>query len=246
MCENIVQVDKALSAVLQVSEKSTDGIGGNRGGHAGHAEPWKYRGNISKLQGAIEREKRNLESYAINIRKLKETLTTAQAKTRDNRELHRNEHIRYFTHIEVIFLPLGFAASFCSTSSAPQPSPMISLVESVVAAFGVPARLLASAKFILGVIDIILRPLRSFEREAELALRKSTRAPRGRGASTRPSGACATRKTRALVPLLTRQPRRPIRRLQLLLHTAASSAKSWNPEPREHGNGAWGARGPRP
>lgn len=176
--EYILQaVDEDLSAVLRTLEKWD-----RREAERGQEKPrWtrsderKYRGVISKLQGTTEREMRDLESHRNNIRKLKETLTASRKKIRDERELHRNENIRYFTYVTVIFLPLGFAASFYSMNGTPQYDLMISLVQFAVAAFAVTVGLLASAKVIFGVVDIILLPLKSLRNQAELELEKYSR-----------------------------------------------------------------------
>ncbi|KAL1848509.1 hypothetical protein Daus18300_013610, partial [Diaporthe australafricana] len=95
----------------------------------------KYRGAINKYQGSTERQTRDLGIHRDTIRKLKDTLATSSQKIRNDRELHRNENIRYFTYVTVIFLPLGFAASFYSMNGAPAPDLLISLVEFAAAAF---------------------------------------------------------------------------------------------------------------
>lgn len=179
--EYILQaIDEDLTAVLRTLEKWD-----RREAERGQEKPrWtrnderKYRGIISKLQGSTEREMRDLESHRNNIRKLKETLTTSRQKIRDDRELHRNENIRYFTYVTVIFLPLGFASSFYSMNGAPQYNLMISLIKFSIAAFAVTVGLLASAKVIFGAVDVILMPLRNLRKQAELTLEKSSRTKR--------------------------------------------------------------------
>lgn len=179
--EYILQaVDEDLTAVLRTLEKWD-----RREAERGQEKPrWtrnderKYRGVISKLQGSTEREMRDLESHRNNIRKLKDTLTTSREKIRDDRELHRNENIRYFTYVTVIFLPLGFASSFYSMNGAPQYNLMISLIKFSIAAFAVTVGLLASAKVIFGAMDIILMPLRNLRKRAELTFEKSSRTKR--------------------------------------------------------------------
>lgn len=179
--EYILQaVDEDLTAVLRTLEKWD-----RREAERGQEKPrWtrnderKYRGVISKLHGSTEREMRDLESHRNNIRKLKETLTTSREKIRDDRELHRNENIRYFTYVTVIFLPLGFASSFYSMNGAPQYNLMISLIRFSIAAFAVTVGLLASAKVIFGAVDVILMPLRNLRKQAELTFEKSSRTKR--------------------------------------------------------------------
>lgn len=173
-------VDEDLTALLRTLEKWD-----RREAERGQEKPrWtrnderKYRGAISKLQGSTEGEMRDLESRRNNIRKLKETLTTSREKIRDARELHRNENIRYFTYVTVIFLPLGFAASFYSMNGAPQYNLMLSLVKFSIGAFAVTVGLLASAKAIFGAVDFILMPLRNLRKQAELTFEKSSRTKR--------------------------------------------------------------------
>lgn len=173
--EYILQaVDEDLSAVMRTLEKWD-----RREAERGHEKPrWtrnderKYRGVISKTQGATERKMRDLEGHHSNIRKLKETLTANREKIRGERERRRNEDIRYFTYVTVIFLPLGFAASFYSMSGAPQYHLALSLVKFAVAALAVTVGLLASAKSIFGAIKIVLLHLLSLRRQAGLALKK--------------------------------------------------------------------------
>lgn len=111
-----------------------------------------------------------MESHRDSFRKLKETLTTSREKIRDDRELHRNENIRYFTYVTVMFLPLGLAASFYSMNGVPQHALMLSLAEFDIAAFCVTVGLLASVEAIFGAIDIMLLPLRSLNKHAESML----------------------------------------------------------------------------
>lgn len=176
--EHILQaVDEDLTTVLRTLEKWD-----RREAERGQEKPrWtrnderKYRGVISKLQGSTEREMRDLESHRNNIRKLKETLTTRRIRIRDERELHQNENIRYFTYVTVIFLPLGFAASFFSMGGAPQYSLMISLVKFAVAAFGVTVGLLANAKTIFAAMDVILLPFKSLRNRAKSKVEQFSR-----------------------------------------------------------------------
>lgn len=74
----------------------------------------KYRSHINKFRGATERQVWHLEMRRDEVRKLRDTLDTSMDKIRTDLELKREENIRYFTYVTVIFLPLGFAASFYS------------------------------------------------------------------------------------------------------------------------------------
>lgn len=135
----------------------------------------KYRGAINKYRGSTERQIRDLGIYRDKIRKLKDTLATSMQKIRDDRELHRNENIRYFTYVTVIFLPLGFAASFYSMNGAPPDALMISLVKFAAAAFAVTVGLLASAKTLFLAVDVVVVPLRRLRAQAGLAMEKYSR-----------------------------------------------------------------------
>ncbi|KAJ4391491.1 hypothetical protein N0V93_005108 [Gnomoniopsis smithogilvyi] len=176
--ENILRaVEEDLSAVLRTLDK-WERREAERGQHKPRwtrTEERNHRWAISKLQGATERETRELESHRDKTRTLKEAFTTSREKVRDDRELRRNENIRYFTYVTVIFLPLGFAASFYSMNGAPQHALMLSLVEFAIAAFGVTVGLLASAKVIFEAIDTALLPLKSLRKQAELRLEKFSR-----------------------------------------------------------------------
>lgn len=74
----------------------------------------KYRSHINKFRGFTERQVWLLEMQRDRVRKLRDTLDTSMEKIRTDLELKREENIRYFTYVTVIFLPLGFAASFYS------------------------------------------------------------------------------------------------------------------------------------
>ncbi|KAI7776721.1 mg2+ transporter zinc transport protein [Diaporthe eres] len=121
----------------------------------------KYRGAINKYRGSIERRTRDLETRRDTMRKLKENLATNRQKICDDRELRRNENIRYFTYATVIFLPLDFAASFYSMNGIPGNDLLISLVNFAVGAFVVTVVLLASAKRLFLAVDVLtsLRPI---------------------------------------------------------------------------------------
>lgn len=130
----------------------------------------KYRGYIDKLRSQTERQRWDLESSRDKIRKLRETLATYQAKIRSDLETKREQNIAYFTYVTVIFLPLGFAASFYSMNGAPPWDLIESLAIFSAAAFGVTAILLFSAGTFIaalsavkyGVNNAILLPLRRY------------------------------------------------------------------------------------
>lgn len=104
----------------------------------------KYRGYINKLRIQTERQRWDLESCRDKMRKLRETLSTRQEKIRAALEANREQNIRYFTYVTVIFLPLGFASSFYSMNGAPSNDLIISLAEFAAAAFAVTAILVLS------------------------------------------------------------------------------------------------------
>lgn len=94
-----------------------------------HNDERKYRSAVIKYQGSTEQQIRNLETHRDTIRKLKDNLATSRQKIRDDRELRRNEDIRYFTYVTFIFLPLGFAASFYSMNGPPESELLESLIK---------------------------------------------------------------------------------------------------------------------
>ncbi|ROW00219.1 hypothetical protein VSDG_03568 [Cytospora chrysosperma] len=111
-----------------------------------HSDERKYRGAITKLQGSTERHIRELETRRNKARMLQENFTQYRDKNRRDFEFRWNENIRYFTYVTVIFLPLGFAASFYSINGTPDHGLTISFVKFAVIAFVVTVVLLLSAK----------------------------------------------------------------------------------------------------
>lgn len=109
----------------------------------------KYRGYINKLHNHTERQRWDLESCRDKLCKLKETLITRQDKVRADLEANREQNIRYFTYVTIIFLPLGFASSFYSMNGAPSNDLIISLAKFGAAAFAVTAILVLSVSVLL-------------------------------------------------------------------------------------------------
>lgn len=140
-----------------------------------HNDERKYRSAINKYEGSTEQQIRNLETHRDTIRKLKDNLATSRQKIRDDRELRRNENIRYFTYVTVIFLPLGFAASFYSMNGPPENELLISLIKFAAGALAVTIGLLASAKTLFLAVDILVVPLRRMRSKAGLAIEKFSR-----------------------------------------------------------------------
>lgn len=99
----------------------------------------KYRGYINKLHSHTERQRWDLESCRDKMCKLRDTLATTQNKIRADLEANREQNIRYFTYVTVIFLPLGFASSFYSMNGAPSNDLIVSLAKFAAAAFVVTA-----------------------------------------------------------------------------------------------------------
>lgn len=119
----------------------------------------KYRGYINKLRNHTDRQRWDLESCRDKIRRLRETLTTAQVKSRSDVEAKREQNIRYFTYVTVIFLPLGFASSFYSMNGAPSHDLIVSLAKFAAAAFAVTAALLFSVSV---AKQAVLQPLQHY------------------------------------------------------------------------------------
>ncbi|KAK7716237.1 hypothetical protein SLS64_003389 [Diaporthe eres] len=123
----------------------------------------KYRGYINKLRNYTERQRWDLENCRDKMCKLRETLITRRDNVRADLEANREQNIRYFTYVTVIFLPLGFASSFYSMNGAPSNDLIVSLAKFATAAFAVTAILVfgvgvfltASAKALSVVNSII-------------------------------------------------------------------------------------------
>lgn len=151
----------------------------------------KYRTAIRKANNATEQTVGVLESRLHNIQTLKDDfqrlkddfhrqiddLASRQTEIRDAQEFHQNENVRYFTYATVIFLPLGFAASFFSMSGVPDHAIVVSLVQFAVAALAVTIAILLSVRLALKSAETTLRPLlsklTSFESVMDLFLRLS-------------------------------------------------------------------------
>lgn len=81
----------------------------------------KYRSYINNFRSSTEQQKWELEIHRDRVGKLLDALKTSLEKiqadfehSQNDLERKREENIRYFTYVTVIFLPLGFAASFFS------------------------------------------------------------------------------------------------------------------------------------
>lgn len=147
--EQLLQVvTEDLSYVLNTIQKWTERekARGQEQPRWTHNDERKYRGVITKLQGSTERHIGDLKARRNKARMLKEKLTKHKDKNRRDLEFRWNENIRYFTYVTVIFLPLGFAASFYSINGTPDHGLTISFVKFAVIAFVVTVVLLLSAK----------------------------------------------------------------------------------------------------
>lgn len=179
--EHILQaVDEDITAVLDTLQKwnSREEARGQERPRWTRNDERKYRGYINKFRGQTDRQMWDLEVHRDKIRKLRELLTTSREKIRDDLEIKREENIRYFTYVTVIFLPLGFAASFYSMNGAPEHALIISLVEFAAAAFAVTITLLFCAKAVFATTDIVLGPLERIAKETAQRLEKYFRAKR--------------------------------------------------------------------
>lgn len=104
----------------------------------------KYRGYINKLRSHTERQRWDLENCRDKMCKLRETLVSRRDNVRADLEANREQNIRYFTYVTIIFLPLGFASSFYSMNGAPSNDLIVSLAKFAAAAFVVTAALVLS------------------------------------------------------------------------------------------------------
>ncbi|KAG6357291.1 hypothetical protein INS49_015169 [Diaporthe citri] len=170
-------VEEDLMSILNTLQKWT-----TREQDRGQEQPrWtrnderKYRSAINKYRGSTEQHIRDLVIQKDMIGKLKDYLATSRQKIRDDRELRRNENIRYFTYVTVIFLPLGFAASFYSMNGTPENELLTSLIKFAAGALAVTVGLLASAKTLFLAVDVLVVPLRRIRSKAGLAIEKFSR-----------------------------------------------------------------------
>lgn len=135
----------------------------------------KYRDAIVQYRGSTDRHIRDLVTHRDTMRKLKDNLATKRQKIHDDRELRRNENIRYFTYVTVIFLPLDFAASFYSMNGMPEHDLLVSLTKFAVGAFAVTIVLLASAKTLFLAGNVLVLPLRRMRRKVGLVVQNYSR-----------------------------------------------------------------------
>lgn len=119
----------------------------------------KYRGYINQVQAPLDQQMWKLEITRNNLRRLRESLTTTRETVQHNLEISREENIRYFTYVTVIFLPLGFAASFYSMGGPPEHTLIISLVQFAAAAFAITIVLLFFARPAITVLLFFAKPI---------------------------------------------------------------------------------------
>lgn len=177
--ENWHRFEMVLGAVEEDLNSTLDTLGKwtSREQDRGSQQPrWtrdderKYRNEINKHRGWTQQSIKCLEVHRDSIRKLKNDLATSRQKIRDDRELRRNENIRYFTYVTIIFLPLGFAASFYSMNGPPESELLVSLIKFAAGALVVTVGLLASAKTVFLAVDFLAVPLRQMRSKAGFAI----------------------------------------------------------------------------
>ncbi|KAI7775971.1 hypothetical protein LA080_006043 [Diaporthe eres] len=118
----------------------------------------RYRGYINEVQAPLDQQIWKLEITRNNLRSLRESLTTSRERIQHSLEISREENIRYFTYVTVIFLPLGFAASFYSMGGPPEHALIISLVQFAAAAFAVTLVLLSLARPVIAMLLFFAKP----------------------------------------------------------------------------------------
>lgn len=118
----------------------------------------RYRGYINEVQAPLDQQIWKLEITRNNLRSLRESLTTSRERIQHSLEISREENIRYFTYVTVIFLPLGFAASFYSMGGPPEHALIISLVQFAAAAFAVTIVLLFLARPVIAMLLFFAKP----------------------------------------------------------------------------------------
>lgn len=115
----------------------------------------KYRESINNLRGSLERKSADLKALQFDVRSLKEkfifTITTNMAKISENRSTSKEENLRLFTYVTVVFLPLGFAASIFSMAGTPDTPLLVDMITCAIIALILTVIMLLNAKSLAGM-----------------------------------------------------------------------------------------------
>ncbi|KAF5650737.1 Mg2+ transporter like zinc transport [Fusarium sp. NRRL 52700] len=108
----------------------------------------RYRRFIVKMLASNSHRIRELTSTRSEIRDFIDTLSKSLEDIRNDLDQRRADHIQRFTHVTVIFLPLGFATGVFSMSQAPEGCTLAFMLITAVAAVIATIVLLLKAEYI--------------------------------------------------------------------------------------------------
>uniref|UniRef100_A0A4E9E822 Mg2+ transporter zinc transport protein n=1 Tax=Gibberella zeae TaxID=5518 RepID=A0A4E9E822_GIBZA len=96
----------------------------------------KYRTIISKLVIQNNRSVQEIQRIHANISHFKDFLTLELERMRNEADQRREDNIKRFTYVTVIFLPLSFGTGVFSMSNAPSGQTLESMIKTSAVAFG--------------------------------------------------------------------------------------------------------------
>ncbi|KAF7520883.1 hypothetical protein G7054_g12613 [Neopestalotiopsis clavispora] len=137
----------------------------------------KYRESINNLRGSIERKFTDFKGLKLDARALKEkfdfTLSTNIAKISENRSTSKEENLRLFTYVTVVFLPLGFAASIFSMAGTPDVPLVFDMIVCAIIALILTVVMLLNAQSLASIAREASRAMHVYSRrkmeESQLA-----------------------------------------------------------------------------
>ncbi|KAF3024385.1 hypothetical protein E8E14_014383 [Neopestalotiopsis sp. 37M] len=126
----------------------------------------KYRESINNLRGSIERKTADLKGLQFDARVLKEkyvfTLNTNITKIGENRSTSKEENLRLFTYVTVVFLPLGFAASIFSMAGTPDTPLLVDMITCAIIALILTVIMLLNAQSLAGLARDTSRTIHNY------------------------------------------------------------------------------------
>ncbi|KAM0263418.1 hypothetical protein ACHAQJ_001274 [Trichoderma viride] len=122
-----------------------------------HKHEGSYRSAIFKLQALSERKIHQLQRFHTNIASLNSTLTSSLESMRTYLDRRGSDDIRLFTYVTVIFLPISFATSMFSTSSAPSGQMMANMAVTAAIAMLITTTMLVNARILDAIVGPVLR-----------------------------------------------------------------------------------------
>lgn len=112
----------------------------------------RYRSAIAKLTTANNHKIRELKRYRSDIKSLRVSIAERLQSTRDNLSFESSEHVRFFTYVTVVFLPMGFATALFSMSAAPAGKIVREMVKVALISLMVTVVVLACARNLVGIL----------------------------------------------------------------------------------------------